>query len=175
MWNRILLAVAAFTFVPAAAWSGEKDNDDLAQDRKLIQGTWSVVAYDQDGKPLPAEIIQKMSVIIQADKITIRPKVVAQRIVTLKDDKRQVDVKFTIEERKVDEAPYRLDTVKKRKVIELTQGPTETRKTQGAFVLEENTLTIYLPLGDKKLPKKLPGSPTAGVVRLVLKRTATPN
>jgi uncharacterized protein (TIGR03067 family) len=170
MGYRLVLTIAAVGLVSAGAWSGEKDNDDLTQDRQRILGMWSVVAYDQDGKPLPAEIIQKMSVIIQADKITIKPKVVAQRIVTLKDDRRQADVKFTIEEGKVDEAPYRLDTIKKRKVIELTQGANETRKTQGAYLLEEDMLTICLPLGDRKLPKKLPAGPAAGVVRLVLKR-----
>lgn len=175
MWYRMLLAAAAFAFVPSGTWCGEKDNDDPAQDRKLVQGTWTVVAYDQDGKKLPAEIIQKMSVIIEADKITIRPKVVAQRIVTLKDDRRQADMKFTIEAGKVDEAPYRLGMAKDQKVFELTQGPAETRKTQGTYLLEENTLTIYLPLGDKKLPKKIPGNPAAGMVRLVLKRTAIPN
>jgi uncharacterized protein (TIGR03067 family) len=141
--------------------------DDLARDRKAIQGVWGVAAYDQDGKPLPAEIIRQMSVTIQADRITIRPRVVAQRLPAVKD------VKFTVEEGKADEARYRLDVAKNRKVMELTQdvGSGQTRKITAAYVLADDSLTIILPLPDRKLPKKLPTGPANGMVRLVLKKS----
>jgi uncharacterized protein (TIGR03067 family) len=171
MGYRVFLAVVALTLIHTGTWGGENDKD-LTQDRKRIQGSWSVDSYDQDGKELPADILKKMSVTIKADTITIKPKVVAQRTLTPKDNKTQVDVKFTMEEGKTDEAKYRLDTVKQRKVIELTQdvGRGEVQKIQGLYELEEDMLTICLPLADRKLPKKLPGSPTAGLVRMVLKR-----
>jgi uncharacterized protein (TIGR03067 family) len=169
---RVLLVVVVLLPIPTGACRGENDADDLVRDRKLIQGAWAVVAYDQDGKSLPAEIVQKMSVVIQQDTITIKPRVLAQRIVTLKDGKRQVDVKFTLEEGKSDEAKYRLETAKKRKVLALIQDPGRGQSTtvQGAYALEGDRLTIWLPLPDRKLPKQLPEAPTAGLVRLVLKK-----
>jgi uncharacterized protein (TIGR03067 family) len=170
MGYRVFLAVAALALVRTGAWGGENDNDS-----KRIQGSWGVVAYDQDGKELPADILKKMSVTIQSDTITIKPKVVAQRLLAPKDNKTQVEVKFTVEEGKADEAKYRLDTAKKRKVIELTQdaGRGEVQKIQGLYALEEDRLTICLPLPERKLPKKIPDSPAAGLVRLVLKRIPT--
>jgi uncharacterized protein (TIGR03067 family) len=166
---RVPLTLALLLLVPAVTWG--QDGDELDRDRKLIQGTWAVVAYDQDGKELPAEIIKKMSVRIQADTLTIRPRVVAQRTPILKDGRRQTEVKFTAEEGQADEAPYRLGTSKKRKGIELTLGRGgQARKVMGAYELAEDNLTICLPLPDGKLPKQIPAAPKAGVVRLVLKR-----
>jgi len=168
----IFFAVAALTLTASGAWTREGGPDDLAQDRIRIQGAWSVIAYDQDGKQLPPEIVSKMSVSIQAATIAIKPKVVVQRTPTIKDDKRQIELKFTTEAGKSDLAKYRLDLAKQRKVIELTQeterGP--ARIIQGLYALEGDTLTICLPLPDRKLPNKMPIAPKSGFVRLVLKR-----
>jgi uncharacterized protein (TIGR03067 family) len=166
--RRALFPVVAALVLTASA-SG--DDDDLARDRKQFQGTWGVVAYDQDGKPLPADIIKTMRVTIQADRLTISPRVVALRTPVLVDGKRQVEVKFTAEEGKTDEAAYRLDATKKGKVIELTQDARgQDRKMKGAYTLDGDALTICLPLPDHRLPKKMPSGPTPGLVRLVLKR-----
>jgi uncharacterized protein (TIGR03067 family) len=175
MGYRVFLAVAALALVHTGARGGENENEDLARDRNQIQGAWSVISYDQDGKELPAEILKKMSVTINADTIAIRPKVVARRTLTPKDGKVQAEVKFTAEEGKTDETRYRLDVAKKRKVIVLTQdaGRGESQKVRGLYALEEDLLTICLPLADRKLPKKIPGSPAAGLVRMVLKRADT--
>jgi uncharacterized protein (TIGR03067 family) len=172
MGYRVFLAMAALTLIHTGARGGENENEDLAQDRKQMQGSWSVVAYDQDGKELPAEILKKMSVTVNADTITIKPRVVAQRTLTPKDGKAQAEVKFAVEEGKTDETKYRLDVAKKRKVIELTQdvGPGEPQKVRGLYALEGDRLTLCIPLAESKLPKKIPGSPAAGLVRMVLKR-----
>ena len=174
MRYQVFLTAALLALISADLQAGEGETDDLVRDRKQIQGTWDVVGYDLDGRSVSAKIVKKMGVVIQADKLTISPKVVAQRSVTLKDGQRKTEVKFTIEEGKNDEARYRLDTVKNKKVIELTQdaGRGEVRKITALYALQGDSLTICIPLADRKLPKKIPDSPTAGVVRIILKRAA---
>jgi uncharacterized protein (TIGR03067 family) len=100
--------------------------------------------------------------------------VVAQRSVTLKDGKRETEVKFAVQEGKGDEARYRLDMARSKKVIEMTQdaGRGEVRKITALYALDGDSLTICIPLADRKLPKKMPDGPTAGMVRMVLKRAA---
>jgi uncharacterized protein (TIGR03067 family) len=170
MRYRACAAVAALVLVSAGTWAGEEDG--LAQDRKLIRGAWVVVAYDLDGKQLPAEIVKKMSVTIRKDRLTIAPKVVAKRSSTLKGDKRQSEVAFALEAGQSDEATYSLVAAKKRKVIELTQdiGRGEARKIKGLYALEGDMLTLCVPLPDRNLPKKIPASPKTGLVRMLLKR-----
>jgi uncharacterized protein (TIGR03067 family) len=172
MTYRLVVVATVLTLMPVCS-HGADDKDDVGQDRRLIQGTWGVLAYDQDGKRLPAEIIDKMSVAIKDDKIIIRPRVVVQRVPAKPDDKKNMDVKFTLDEGKTDEAKYLLDTVKKQKVIEMTQdtGGGKSRKMTGAYVLDGDLLTICIPLADHKVPRTIPTGPTAGLVRLVLKRT----
>jgi uncharacterized protein (TIGR03067 family) len=173
MKYRMAFAVALLALA-AAGTRGDQD-DDLARDRKLIQGSWGVTAYDQDGTALPAELLKKLTVTIQADRLTIRPRVVAQRKPTLKGDRKQEEVQFTTAEGQADEAAYRLDTAKKRKVIELTQDPgNPSRKIRGLYALSGDTLTLCIPLPDRKLPKAIPDAPSAGLVRMVLKRAPAP-
>jgi len=137
-----------------------------SQDHKAIQGTWLAVEYDQDGKQPPAEILKKMKVVIQADKITIRPRLVVE-VTPLTKDK----VKFSLDEGKSDESQFKLDPSKKTKVLDLTW-PGETRTTKGMYLLDENTLRICFALGNQNRPKKFPDEPKSGLVRMVLKREA---
>jgi uncharacterized protein (TIGR03067 family) len=165
------ITVAVVALFPPALWGADGEVDDLARDRQQVRGAWNVIAYDQDGRALPADIVKKMRVTIEADRIVIRPKVVAHHTATFKDGGQQVSVKFGIEEGKVDRATYRLDRVKQLKVIELTEDVSgDSRKIRGLYALDGDTLTICLPLPDRKLPKKMPPSPKAGLVRLVLQR-----
>jgi hypothetical protein len=78
------------------------------------------------------------------------------------------EVKFALQEGKEDETKFRLVKAGKRKVIELTQG--QGSKFKGLYLLGQDTLTICFPTAGRKLPKKLPSSPKAGFVRLVLER-----
>ena len=57
-----------------------------------------------------------------------------------------------------------MDRRYERSVIEFTQdiGSGQVRKITGAYAFTEDTLTICLPLPDRKLPKKIPDSPAAG-------------
>src|SRR3984893_10662524 len=115
-----LLVVAIFTAA-----------QEPSQDYKAIQGTWLVIEYDQDGKQPPAEILKKMKVVIQADKITIQPRLVVEVVPFTKDK-----VKFSLDEGKSDESQYKLDASKKTKVLDLTwpgdRG--EARTTKGMYL-----------------------------------------
>jgi uncharacterized protein (TIGR03067 family) len=170
MTCRLVLTMTVFTLLPCGIRSD--DTSDLARDRKLILGTWSVTAYDQDGKSLPPDLIRKMSVVIQAEKLVISPRMVARRSPVLKDGRTEFELKFAVDEGKTDEANYRLDLTKKGKVIELTQdlGRGETIKITGLYSLEGDSLTICLPLANRKVPKKMPEAPKAGLVRMILKK-----
>jgi len=154
-------ALAMGGFLAAAA------AQEPSQDHKAIQGTWLVVEYDQDGKQPPAEILKKMQVVIQADKITIRPRLVVE-VTPLTKDK----VKFSLDEGKSDESQFKLDPSKKTKVLDLTW-PGETRTTKGMYLLDDNTLRICFALGNQNRPKRFPDEPKSGLVRMVLKREAT--
>ena len=63
------LAVAVFTLA-----------QEPSQDQIAIQGTWLVTEYDQDGKQPSTEILKKMKVVIQDDKITITPRLLVEVI-----------------------------------------------------------------------------------------------
>src|SRR4051794_37073471 len=105
--RRLVLFAATALTLTAAVGRGQGD-EEFARDRKRMQGVWEVAAYDLDGNALPADLVKTMSVAIQADRITIRPRVVGQRVATVKDGKTQAAVTFTTEPGKADEAKYRL-------------------------------------------------------------------
>lgn len=163
MTHRVLLAAVALLLAPAVTRSGEED-------QKALQGTWTVVGYDMDGKQLPSDLSKKMTVTIQGDTFTITPRVIVERSVG--GDK--PDLKFRLAEGKSDEAKYRLMDKKKQRVIELTRnaGKDGATTVKGVYSLDNDVLTICIPLGDGKLPKKIPDSPKAGFVRMVLKKSA---
>ncbi|OAI48441.1 hypothetical protein AYO44_06920 [Planctomycetaceae bacterium SCGC AG-212-F19] len=140
-----------------------------SQDHKAIQGTWLVVGYDQDGKQPPAEILKKMKMVIQADKITIKPRLVVEVVPFTKDK-----VKFSLDDGKSDESQFKLDPSKKTKVLDLTwRGDRgETKTTKGMYLLDDNTLRICFALAHQNRPKKFPDEPKSGLVRMVLKRDA---
>jgi uncharacterized protein (TIGR03067 family) len=159
--------IVAILAVVAAGTRGSED-DDLARERKLVQGNWKVAAYDHDGTQVPAGILKKMSVRIASERLVISPKVVVQRKMYL--DGRKDEVQFVVEEGKTDEVRFQFGRTGKRKVIELTQdvGRGQSGKIKGLYSLASDRLTICIPLADRKVPQKMPTSPKAGMARLVL-------
>jgi uncharacterized protein (TIGR03067 family) len=164
MSYRVLLAAVILVLVPAVMRSDEED-------RKALKGTWTVVGYDMDGKELPPDLAKKMTVTIQGDRFTIAPRVIVERTSSIGE---KPDVKFRLAEGKSDEAKYRLMDKKKQPVIELTRnaGKDGATTVKGVYLLDSDLLTICIPLRDGKLPRKIPDSPKAGFVRMVLKRSA---
>jgi uncharacterized protein (TIGR03067 family) len=134
----------------------------------LLQGTWTVLQYDQNGHKAPAEIVRKMKVIIRGDKIRIEPRVAAQYRSVLKNGKRAVEVVFTAAEDEHDEIHYKLEAAKERINLFWKGGRGKVRTTKGVYVLEGQTLKICFSLLKKKKPKKIPDQPKPGLVRLVL-------
>jgi uncharacterized protein (TIGR03067 family) len=166
MKMRMAWAMVMSGWFAAAVLSGAQEP---SQDQKAMQGSWLVIEYDQDGKQPPAEILKKMKVVIQADKITIQPRLVAEVTPFLKDK-----VKFSLDEGKSDESQFKLDPSKKTKVLDLTwRGDRgDTKITKGMYLLDDNTLRICFALADQNRPKKFPEEPKSGLVRMVLKREA---
>ena len=164
MSYRVLVAAVGVLLVPAFTHSAEED-------RKRVQGIWTIVAYDMDGKELPADLAKKVTVTIQPDTLTITPRVVVER--TLSFDNKKPDLTFRLAEGKSDEAKYRLVENKKQRVMELTRnaGKDGATTVKAVYSLDNDVLTICIPLADGKLPKKFPDSPKAGFVRMVLKRS----
>ena len=161
LWAVVMGGFLATAVVTAA--------QEPTQDHKAIQGTWLVSEYDQDGKQPPAEILKKMKVVIQGDRITIKPRLVVEVVPFTKDK-----VKFSLDEGKSDESVFKLDPSKKTKVLDLTwRGDRgESKATKGMYLLEENSLRICFALGNQNRPKKFPDEPKSGFVRMVLKREA---
>ena len=52
MWTLVTVLVCGFT-IPGLNAAREEERD-----RITIRGTWKVVAYDQDGKLAPAEVVE---------------------------------------------------------------------------------------------------------------------
>jgi uncharacterized protein (TIGR03067 family) len=140
-----------------------------AQDALRPTGTWTVIDYDQNGVRPPAEIIKQMRVVVQAERIIIKPRIVAQYKPVF-DGTKKAEVSFTVEADKTEEATYKLDPAKGR--IDLVwRGPRgETKTTLGIYELEDDALKICFALPGKNRPKKFPDNPKSGVVRMVLKR-----
>jgi uncharacterized protein (TIGR03067 family) len=154
--------MTAVLLVVAVARSGD---DDLARDRKRIQGTWIIAKYDQDGVALPPAIRDRMRVTVLPDRLVIKPKITMVRMPPLTEGTRP-EVQFRVLADQADEARYVLKRTKKANVIELTQdGPRgEAVKLKGLYLFEGDTLAICIPLLGRKLPKTIPDAPKAGLV-----------
>jgi uncharacterized protein (TIGR03067 family) len=139
-------------------------SDDASQ----IQGTWSVAAYDQNGHPVPADILKEMTVSIKGDRLVIRPNLSAQYKSVLKNGKNEAEVTFSVVAGQAEEATFRLNPEKGW--IDLVRGDSEKKQVKGLYQLDGDSLRIAFAVADKKRPKKMPEEPKVGVVRLVLIR-----
>jgi uncharacterized protein (TIGR03067 family) len=136
-----------------------------AQEQKSIQGTWTVLAYDQNGQKADPAVLQKLRIVIAEGKMTIRPKLIVGYQPVFRDGKTEKEVVISLDETRTDETTFRL-TPEKR-FIDVGEG----NPTRGIYVLEDDTLTICLAVGEKKKrPLKIPEQPRNGLVRMVLKR-----
>jgi uncharacterized protein (TIGR03067 family) len=135
-----------------------------------IQGKWTALLYDQNGKPLPSDIVKKLKVTILAEKIEIRPHITARYKPALKNGKREVQVIFAAAEDETDTIGYKLIPAKGRINLSWRGAKGESKSIKGVYLLEDQTLKICFPLGEKKRPKKFPEQPKTGYVRMVLKR-----
>jgi uncharacterized protein (TIGR03067 family) len=140
------------------------------EDQTTIQGAWTVSEYDQNGTRVPADILRRMKVTIKADKISISPRVVFQYQPVFKSGRKDVEVRFSFEADKSDEATLKVKPDKGWIDLIWRGSRGETKATKGIFLLDGKTLTMCFALADKKRPKKLPAQPKGGLLRMVLKR-----
>jgi uncharacterized protein (TIGR03067 family) len=66
-----LLLLAACGLLLAANNTKEKP---VMGDQQKIQGTWTLVSVERNGKPLPDEVIQHIKLIFAGDKLTTQSK-----------------------------------------------------------------------------------------------------
>ena len=72
---RMLLQTAATVGLLVAGFvlptpAGEKD-DAVKKDMKLLEGTWSLQAFETNGKAIPAENLTKIKLTIKGDKYSV--------------------------------------------------------------------------------------------------------
>jgi uncharacterized protein (TIGR03067 family) len=139
-------------------------SDDLSQ----VQGNWNVAAYDQNGHPVPADILKTMSVSIKGERLVIRPKLSAQYKSVLKNGKNEAEVTYSVVAGQAEETTFRLNAEKGW--IDLVRGDSDKKQVKGLYQLDGDSLRIAFA-ADKKRPKKMPEEPKVGVVRLVLIRS----
>jgi uncharacterized protein (TIGR03067 family) len=88
-----LLLILLFLWTPAA-------DDAVAADLDKLQGTWKLVSYERNGKPLPSEQVKDRIVVIADQQWTDRTgdAIHGQGTITLdvKTTPRSIDTTFTV-------------------------------------------------------------------------------
>ena len=102
------------------------DAGDVADDKKAIQGTWSIIYAFAEGKRLPAEEIKEVEIVILADKLTLG-----------KANGR--------------EWQYRLDSSKKPKAINLVIETSKLSKDGNSVIVAKEKLAGIYELKDDEL------------------------
>jgi uncharacterized protein (TIGR03067 family) len=127
--------------------SPEDKNSAGAQDKAKLQGTWTVVSMEADGKAAPAEVVQAMRFQFKGDALVVH---------TEAGDENQA---------------YRLDATKSPKVIELVP-PKGERAVKGTYELTKDQLRIVLnpERSVKTAPNTAPPAPETSVVIMVLRK-----
>jgi uncharacterized protein (TIGR03067 family) len=138
-------AVVAGLLAAAQAPAG-----DAKKELDKLQGTWTVVTVEADGKPLPAEQTQTMKLVIQGDKYTFQTG--DQRV----------------------EGTYKLDPTKKPKTIDAARsdGPDKGKVLQGIYQVDGDEMKMCFGApGNEARPKDFAAKAGEGFRLYVLKRS----
>ena len=122
----VLLAVLCVQAALAAADDG-------------ILGSWKLTAYDQDGHAPPAELLAKMSVVIERDRIILKPRLIAEYKMT----PGKKEAVFRLDETKADEIKFKLD--KDKGWIDLI-ADADAKAIKGLYIRDDDALKICFPL-----------------------------
>jgi uncharacterized protein (TIGR03067 family) len=123
--------------------------DLTAQDKKKLQGTWTVAAHTTSGTATPAKKLTGWRLTVAGDKMTTRDG---------------TDV--------LDESTFRLDAAGKPRAIDLrlTEGPDKGKSVQGIYKLEGDTLTVCVAEPGRPRPRELASRAGSGHMLFVFKR-----
>jgi uncharacterized protein (TIGR03067 family) len=123
----LLAVLAGFGVVgiPAAA-------DDAKDDLKKLDGTWTMVSGEKDGKPLPENIVKTAKLVIKGDE----------------HDVKIGDVVY--------KGTHKLDPTKKPKAIDATDtdGPFKGKTVLGIYAVEGDTFKVCFAEPGKDRPKE---------------------
>jgi uncharacterized protein (TIGR03067 family) len=132
-----------------AAGRGTGGADDAKKELKKFQGTWKVARMDVDGIKMPQEAFEKVTVLIEGDRLSFLDKgKVYEEIECVLDPAkkpREIDMHY---------------------VLGLKKGVLEL----GIYEVEGNTLRICQSLTRKKRPSELTSAKGSAQQLMVLKR-----
>ena len=130
--------------------------DPLKQDKEKLQGTWTAVTVERDGKQLPAEDAKKVKVVIEGDKLTIRGA---------KDGK---DEQFTYRLSREKKSPNWIDLRPAGR--EKAGERTPEKYFLGIYSIDGDTLKLQWQTGHQERVASFEAKRTPDTVLLVLKR-----
>jgi uncharacterized protein (TIGR03067 family) len=146
------LSLVILPLVVLTAGCGAKKTD-----KDLIQGTWTVVSFEADGKP--SDELAQCQFVFAGDQLTItRP------------DREVLDTDKTTKKvgRKEVNGKYRIDPAKSPKEIDLlTMEDGQEKALPGVYTLEQDALKIVMFMGGDSRPTSMtPSGEYVGVISL---------
>ncbi len=142
-----LKIVLALSLVAA----GGESTEAIRKDRAALQGTWQVVASEQDGERVPAADIKDLALIFKDDAILVR-------------EGGKAEEKFA----------FKLDPTQKPKQIDLTIkfGPAKGRIDRAIYAIDGGDLRICIQSNKDALrPVEFSTQPGSKLWLVVLRRT----
>jgi uncharacterized protein (TIGR03067 family) len=135
LWGVLVVAGAAL------AIAADEKKDDAKDDLKKFEGSWQLVAREQDGDKAPAEAVKTVKAVVKGNKVTI-----------------------TADGKTVMEAEFTLDAGKKPKTCDanVTAGEDKGKKLLAIYEIEGDT--IKLCVNEKERPKEFTAKKGSGNV-----------
>jgi uncharacterized protein (TIGR03067 family) len=141
-------ALLLFTVLPAGELGQDKP-DPSAKERARLQGAWTVVSHEANGKKSKAATIAGWKLTVSGDRMTTR-------------DGTEL----------LDESTFRLRPAATPRGIDLklTAGPDKGKQVKGIYKLDGDSLTICVAEPGKERPKAFKTSEGSGHMLFVFKR-----
>jgi uncharacterized protein (TIGR03067 family) len=116
---------------------------------KQLEGNWTVVSGQENGKALPAEQIKGARVAITSATITVTVGDKARRVMS-----------------------YKMDATKSPKTIDMieTQGSEKDKAALGIFAVDGDTLRLAYGLPGRERPKDFTAKADSGQMSFVMKK-----
>jgi RNA polymerase sigma-70 factor (ECF subfamily) len=139
----------------------------VKRELETLQGRWQLVACTEDGHDAPRDLVQRVQIDFQGDKMKFTPPLEFQEKQVVGETQKRVA--FKLGEGDFD-MTFQLDPTRKPKGIDLTL-PVDIEKRQvvkGIYALAGDRLTICLRVGDR--PSDFTSAPGSNQLLYVMKR-----